>query len=130
MDYAHGCDQASRNLRYLGVAEEAPAVRSRRDTQWRASIQSKQRDKYETNEISENIGGWTGLCDGVGDSVETGDHNDDNHSRPGNRYNNNSGDNNYQCRHDRHIHSGFGLLYVPNSAECAARALLLHERHD
>src|SRR2546430_5733959 len=60
-DYAHGCDHASRNLRYLGVAEEAPAVGSRRDTQWRTSIQSKQRDKYETNEISENVGGWSGL---------------------------------------------------------------------
>ena len=119
-DYAHGCDHASRNLRYLGVAEEAPAVRSRRDTQWRTSIQSKQRDKYETNEISENVGGWSGLCNGGGDRASAANHNHYYDSRPGNRYNHNSGDNNQQCRYNRDIHSGFGLFYVPNSAECGA----------
>jgi len=128
-DYANGCDDASRNLRYLGVAEEAPAVGSRRDTQWRTSIQSKQRDKYETNEISENVGGWSGLRNGGGDRASAANHNHYYDSRPGNRYNHNSGDNNQQCRYNRDIHSGFGLFYVPNGAECRAGALLLHERH-
>ena len=96
---------------------------------WRTSIQSKQRDKYETNEISKNVGGWSGLCDGGSDSAGATDHNNYHDSGPGNRYNNNSGDDNQQCRYDRDIHSGFGLLYVPNSAQCGAGALLLHERH-
>jgi hypothetical protein len=100
----------------LGVTEEIPALRSRRDTQWRTSIQSKQRDKYETNEISENVGGWSGLCDRGGDSAGAADHNNYHNSRPGNRYNNNSGDNNQQCWYNRYVHAGFGLLYVPNSA--------------
>src|SRR2546422_1178678 len=83
-DYAHGCDHASRNLRYLGVAEEAPAVRSRRDTQWRTSIQSKQRDKYETNEISENVGGWSGLCNGGGAPASPRKHHHHHKHRPRN----------------------------------------------
>jgi len=128
-DYAHGCDHARRNLRYQGITEEVPALSSRRDTQWRTSIQSKQRDKYETNEISENVGGWSGLCNGSGNRASAADHNHYHDSRPGNRYNDNSGDNNQQCRYDRDIHAGFGLLYVPDSAKCGADALLLHERH-
>ena len=65
----------------------------------------------------------------VATALAQADHNNYHDSGPGNRYNNNSGDDNQQCRYDRDIHSGFGLLYVPNSAECGAGALLLHERH-
>jgi hypothetical protein len=34
----------------------------REDTRWRTSIESKQRDKYETNQINQNIGSRLGLC--------------------------------------------------------------------
>ena len=72
---------------------------------------------------------WSGLRDCGGDSAGAGNHNNDYDSGPGNRYNDNPGDNDQQCRHDRDIHAGFGLLYVPNNAECGTGALLLHQRH-
>src|SRR2546421_12905081 len=95
-DYAHGCDHASRNLRYLGVAEEAPAVRSRRDTQWRTSIQSKQRDKYETNEISENVGGWSGLRNGGWDRASAAKKHNKHNTRPASQTQRKSLNNNHQ----------------------------------
>src|SRR2546430_9626919 len=123
-DYAHGCDHASRNLRYLGVAEEAPAVRSRRDTQWRTSIQSKQRDKYETNEISENVGGWSGLRNGGGGPANAAKHKHNYDRRPGNPDNHKSRDKKQQCPHHRDIHSGFGLFFVANGAQMPRGAVL------
>ena len=33
----------------------------REDTEWRTSIESKQREKYETNQINQNISGMLAL---------------------------------------------------------------------
>ena len=63
----------------------------RRGSQWKTSIQSKQRDKYETNEINENVGSWSGLCGGGGDNAGAGDHNNDHDGGPGDRYHNDAG---------------------------------------
>jgi len=125
--YAHECDHARRNLRYQGVTEEAPA-RSDRDRQWRTSIQSKQRDKYETNEISKNIGSRIYLRGGVRDSVGT-NHDYHDHEWPGNGDDDNSADNNHQCWHNCYVHAGFGLLYVPDNAGSGASTLLLYSGH-
>src|SRR2546423_4081615 len=114
-DYAHGCDHASRNLRYLGVAEEAPAVRSRRDTQWRTSIQSKQRDKYETNEISENVGGWSGLRNGGGGPARAAKHKPyyDNPPRKPDKHK--PSHKKQQSPDKRDIHSRIGLFYFSHA---------------
>jgi hypothetical protein len=129
-DYAHACDRRKRNLRYQGIAEKAPPRRGWGDRQWRTSIQSKQRDKYETNEISENIDGWNGLRGRAGNSAGAGDHDYYDNDGPCNRDHYNSGNNNQYCRHNRYVHSGFGLLHVPDCTGCGTSALLLHERHD
>jgi hypothetical protein len=128
MGYLHGCDHARRNLRYQGVNEEASALRGRRDTAWSTSIQSKQRDKYETNEISKNIGSRICLRGGVRDSAGT-DHDYHDNERPCNGHDDNSADNHHQCWHNCYIHAGFGLLHVPDNARCGAGTLLLYSGH-
>jgi hypothetical protein len=117
------------NLRYQGITEKAPAPGSRRNTQWITSIQSKQRDKYETNEISENVNGCGCLRSNTGNSARATDYDNNHDSGPGNRHNDNSSNNDKQCRHDCDIYAGFGLFHVSNGAECCTNALLLHERH-
>src|SRR2546430_15139560 len=116
-DYAHGCDHASRNLRYLGVAEEAPAVRSRRDTQWRTSIQSKQRDKYETNEISENVGGWSGLRNGGGGRANAAKHKQNYHKPPRKPDKNKTSDKKQQGPDKTDKHTRIGVFFVSYRAQ-------------
>src|SRR6266542_651887 len=79
VNYASGDDHARRNLRYQGVAQETPALRGRSHIRWRTSIQSKQRDKYETNEINENIGNRRALRGSgeYGAGTDYNDHNDE-----------------------------------------------------
>ena len=48
----------------------------REDIRWKTSIESKQREKYETNQINKNIGGKLGFC-GIGGISARTDHNDD-----------------------------------------------------
>jgi hypothetical protein len=47
----------------------------REDTRWRTSVESKQREKYETNQINENIGSKLGLRDIAWHSGCTNDNN-------------------------------------------------------
>jgi hypothetical protein len=129
-DYALGCGQAGPKLRYQGVAEEIPALTSRKGTQSRTSIQSKQRDKYETNEISENIGSLSGLRGGGWYGAGARDHNRDDHNGPGDRYDDNRVGDDHERRHDYGLHARFGLYYVPIVDGYGPCEVLLHERHD
>jgi hypothetical protein len=63
----------------------------REDTRWKTSIESKQREKYETNQINQNIGSRLGLCGIDGISART-DHNYNNEHRPRNGYDHNAAD--------------------------------------
>jgi hypothetical protein len=58
--------------------EKPPVSNDREDTGSSTSIESKQREKYETNEINENIRGGFGLRRIGGDNVRAADHNDNN----------------------------------------------------
>ena len=91
--------------------------------------ESKQREKYETNQINKNIGSRLGLCGIAGISART-DHNDNDEHRPSDRHNDNPTDDHQHCGKHRHLHPGLGLFYVPNGVGCGARALLLHEGYD
>ena len=101
----------------------------RDDKRWRTSIESKQREKYETNQIHQNIGGKPGLRGIVGHSRCT-DHHNDNEHRPRNRHDNDPANDHQFGREYRHLQPGLGLLHVPNSLGCGARTLLLHEGYD
>ena len=91
--------------------------------------ESKQREKYETNQINKNIGSGVGFCGIAGANARTDD-NDNNEHRPGDRHNDNPTDDHQLCGKHRHLHSGLGSFYVPNGVGCGARALLLHEGYD
>ena len=101
----------------------------REDTRWRTSIESKQREKYETNQINQNIGGKLALRGIAGLSART-DHNDNDEHRPSDRHNDNPTDDHQHRGKHRHLYPGLGLFYVPNGGGGGARALLLHERYD
>ena len=91
--------------------------------------ESKQREKYETNQINKNIGGKLALRGIAGHSVCADDNNDNEH-RPRNGYDHNPADDYQLCGKHCHLHPGLGLLHVPNSVGCGARTVLLHERYD
>ena len=63
----------------------------REDTRWRTSIESKQREKYETNQINQNIGGKLALR-GIAGHSACADNNNDNEHRPRNGYDHNPAD--------------------------------------
>ena len=69
----------ARNLRYDGEPEKTPVLMDREDTRWRTSIESKQREKYETNQINENIGGKLALRGIAGCSAGADDNNYNEH---------------------------------------------------
>ena len=101
----------------------------REDTRYRTSIESKQREKYETNQINENIGGKLALrsvavCSACADDNNYNDH------RPRNGYDHNPADDYQLCGQHRHLHPRLGLLHVPNGVSCGARTVLLHEGYD
>ena len=102
---------------------------NRDDTRWRTSVESKQREKYETNQIHQNIGGKLGLL-GIAGRSACADNNNDNEHRPGNRDNNNPADDYQLCGKHRHLHPGLGLFHVPNDNGCGARAVLLHKGYN
>ncbi len=91
--------------------------------------ESKQREKYETNQINKNIGSRLGLCSIAGISART-DHNDNDEHRPSDRHNDNPTNDHQLCGKHCHLHTGLGLFHVPNGVGCGARALLLHEGYD
>ena len=62
--------------------------------------------QYETNENSENIGGWSGLRGNARDSAGADYHYDDNDG-PHNRDDDNSADNHERCWNNHGIHAGF-----------------------
>ena len=75
----------------------------REDTRYRTSIESKQREKYETNQINENIGGKLALrsvavCSACADDNNYNDH------RPRNGYDHNPADDYQLCGQHRHLH--------------------------
>jgi len=104
-------------------------LKDREYRRWRTSIESKQREKYETNQINQNIGVELGLRGIVGLGA-CADHNNHNHDRPRNGYEHNPADDYQRCGQHCHLHAGFGLLHVPNSVSCGASPLLLHQRHN
>ncbi len=101
----------------------------REDTQWRTSIESKQREKYETNQINQNIGGRLGLR-GVAQRNVGADVNNYNDHRPSDGHDDNPTDYHQFCRKHCDLHPGLGLLHVPNDVGCGARTVLLHEGYD
>lgn len=101
----------------------------RDDKRWRTSIESKQREKYETNQIHQNIGGKPGLRGIVGHGGCADDNNDNEH-RPRNGHNNDSADDHEFGREYRYLQPGLGLLHVPNDGGYFACALLLHQGHN
>jgi hypothetical protein len=122
-------DHSEGNLRYDGKPEKAPVLMDREDKRWRTSIESKQREKYETNQINQNIRGKLTLRGVAGRSV-CADDNNDNVYRPGNGHNYNAA-NDHQCGGKySYLHPGFGLLHVPNDVSCAALTVLLHKGYD
>ncbi len=129
-DYAPGCDHASRKLRYQGITEETPALTSRKGTRWRTSIESKQRDKYETNEINKNIGRGSGLCGSVWGGVGTGDDNHDDNSGPCDWHDHNSVDDHDERRDNYGLHAGFGVYHVSHVSGCCPGSVLLYKRDD
>src|SRR5436309_4605086 len=128
VNYASGDDHARRNLRYQGVAQETPALRGRSHIRWRTSIQSKQRDKYETNEINENIGNRRALR-GSGEYGAGTDYNDDNYDRSCDRYDHNAAGNDQRGRHDHDLHARLGQSDAPNGTGRAPTAGVLHRGH-
>jgi hypothetical protein len=98
----------------------------REDTRSRTSIESKQREKYDTNQINQNIGGRLGLR-GIAVRGVCADDNNHNDHRPRNGYDHNPADHYQRCGQYRHLHAGLGLLHVPNGVSSGARAVLLHE---
>src|SRR5205823_3241536 len=112
-----------------GAVEETPVWSSRIHVRWRTSIQSKQRDKYETNEISENIGNGSGLRGSGRYSVRAGDHNHDD-NEPGDGNDDHRVGDNHERRDDYSLHARFGLYHVPHVDGYGPRAVLLYERDD
>jgi hypothetical protein len=104
-------------------------LKDREDTRSSTSIESKQREKYETNQINKNIGGKLGLCGIAGIRART-DHNDNDEHRPSDWHNNHPTDDDQHCGQHRYLHPGHGLFYVPNRVGYGAGAVLLHEGYD
>jgi hypothetical protein len=109
-----------------GEHKKTPVLMDWENKRSRTSIESKQREKYETNQINQNISGKLGLR-GIARHSACADHNDHNIHGPGNWYDHNPADDHQRCGQYRHLHAGFRLLHVPNDVGCGARALLLHE---
>ena len=101
----------------------------REDTRWRTSIESKQREKYETNQINQNISGRLGLG-GVARIGARADDDNYNDHRRSDRHIDNPTDDHQRCGKHCHLHTRLGLLHVPNNVSCGARAVLLHEGYD
>ena len=101
----------------------------REDKRWRTSIESKQREKYETNQINQNIRGKLTLRGVAGRSVYADDHNDNVHGS-GDGHDDNPADDHQRGGKYSHLHPGFGLLHVPNDVSCGAGTVLLHEEYD
>jgi len=85
---------------------------------WRASIQSKQRDKYETNEISENIGSGSNVRGSGRHSFRAGDHHDDD-NEPCDRHDDYRVGDGHNHRHDCGLHAGFGYIMFRTSTAAA-----------
>jgi hypothetical protein len=98
----------------------------REDTRGSTSIESKQREKYETNQINQNIGGKLALR-GIAGLSACADDNNDNEHRPRNGYDYNPADDYQYCGQYRHLHPGLGLLHVPNGVSFGARTVLLYQ---
>ena len=98
----------------------------REDTRWTTSIESKQREKYETNQINQNIDRKLALR-GISGRSDCADDNNHNNNGPCNGYEHNAANDHQCCGQYCHLHAGRGLLHVPNNVGCGARALLLHE---
>jgi hypothetical protein len=101
----------------------------REDTRQKTSIESKQREKYETNQINQNIGGKFALRGIARRSARAEDNNHNDH-RPCNGYDYNPADHYQRCGKHCDLHPGLGLLHVPNSVGSGARTVLLHEGYD
>lgn len=101
----------------------------RDDTRKRTSIESKQREKYETNHINQNIGSNFGLR-GIAGRGACADINNYNDHGPCHGYEHNPADDNQLCGQHRHLHPGLGLFHVPNDVSCGAGTVLLHEGYD
>jgi hypothetical protein len=101
-------------------------LKDRDDTRWRTSVESKQREKYETNQINQNISGKLSLR-GITGHRGCADDNDNNEHRPSYRHNDNPTDDDQFGGQYCHLHPELGLLHVPNDVGCGARTVLLHQ---
>src|SRR5215216_973720 len=84
-------DHRRPNLRYEGKRKKTPVLMDREGKRSRTSIESKQREKYETNQINQNIGGKLALRSIAGSNACADDNNYNEH-RPRNGYDHNPAD--------------------------------------
>ena len=85
---------------------------------------TKAEDKYETNKISKNVGGGSGLRSGAEHGFRTGHEHDDDDRRV-DRREHHQHEHFEWLGHNYHLHSEIGLHHVPHGNEPRTGEVLL-----